>query len=735
MKQNNKWYRILVGCLLIFLIGMVAFPQGSKSEAAGTSTVKSVTITYPEGQTSATAFVDTLSLHFTLDVPKMVEGEQTHITFGQPNSLGYNRASFNIGGSFQVTPDATGFTLTALQNTTPQLVQVTIPANYTANVSGTETIPLSIELNGQTTSVNMTIKEYKDTVDKNELVKKIPLGFTADGNLEWAAYYNYNQLAVSGSADYPFVFQDTVGANQVLVKDSISAYKVSEPIAADGSRNLTHDSYDFDMSNFLQKEATNTGWNYENASFKGFPSLTGGTLPSTASYYIVYETKVTDDGTSLYTNELYTQGVINGNGSEPIRIQDRSPAQFQAAGQGSGDSDNLVGSLIFEKADSADTSIKLAGATFTLTDPTTQEVFATITTDETGVGSLSDIPYGSYVLQETKAPEGYQLSDKTYPVTISEDQQKVDLGTISNDKTLPPVEPKGSLTFEKVDSVDPTIKLADATFQLTNQATQEVFATITTDEAGLGSLNDIPAGEYTLQETKAPEGYQLSDKTFPVTISTDQQKIDLGIISNEKTPPPVEPRGSLTFEKVDSADAAIKLVDATFQLINQATQEVYATITTDKTGLGSLNDIPAGEYTLKETKAPEGYQLSDKTYPVTISEDQQTVDLKNIPNTKVPSNPVTPVEPTTPDQPEKPSKPITPSCPIIPSVPATPSASTPITPVDVAGKPTRIVSEVTPSAPIQTLPTTGDTSNDTLPLFGGLLILSTGGYFLIRRKG
>ncbi|WP_185376087.1 LPXTG cell wall anchor domain-containing protein [Listeria booriae] len=53
----------------------------------------------------------------------------------------------------------------------------------------------------------------------------------------------------------------------------------------------------------------------------------------------------------------------------------------------------------------------------------------------------------------------------------------------------------------------------------------------------------------------------------------------------------------------------------------------------------------------------------------------------------------------------------------------------------MAGKPTRIVSEVTPSAPIQTLPTTGDISNDTLPLFGGLLILSTGGYFLIRRKG
>ncbi|MBC1566961.1 LPXTG cell wall anchor domain-containing protein [Listeria booriae] len=542
MKKMNTWW--LVGCILIFLFSMASSPQG-KVNAAENPTLDNVTVTYPDGQTSATAFADTFSLHFALNMPKMTAGEQTHVTLEQPNALGYNHATFAIGDAFQVTPDETGFTLEALQNTTAQLVQVTLPVNYTENVSGTETVPLSVELNGQSISLDMVIQEYKDMVDKSELVKKVPLGFAANGNLQWVAYYNYNQLDVVGTEAYPFIFQDVVGSNQKLVKGSISAYQVAEPITADGSRNLSHDGYDFDMSHFLQTEATDTGWHYENASFQGFPTLTGGTLPTTSSFYIIYETQITDDGASLYTNELYAQGMINGNGSEPIRVQGQSPAQYQSAGEGSGDSESQVGALTFEKADSADATVKLAGAEFALMDQATQEVYATITTDENGVGSLADIPYGSYVLQETKAPDGYQISDVTYPVILSSENQTVDLGTISNDKTPPVVEATGSLVFEKVDSSDTSIKLKGAIFTLTNQATQDVYATITTDDKGVGALNDIPAGSYVLRETKAPAGYQLSDKTYSVEISAEQQAVDLKEVPNTKVPSkPDEPNNT-----------------------------------------------------------------------------------------------------------------------------------------------------------------------------------------------
>ncbi|EOH1672294.1 SpaA isopeptide-forming pilin-related protein [Listeria monocytogenes] len=532
-RTTKKW---LIVYLLIFLIGMSILPSG-QAQASESPTIKSITATYPTGKTSATAFVDKFTLNFALDMPSMTKGEQYHVTFEEPNALTYNKSAFMIGNVFQITPDATGFTLIALENTSPRLVQVKLPVNYTKNVSGTEDIPLKVELAGQIATLSMQIQEYKVTVDPNELVKKVSLGFTKSGNLQWLVYYNYNQFDLKGTTNYPFVFKDAVGENQMLVKNSIMAYKVSSPIMEDGSRNLEHDAYDYGMSYFLQNQANDAGWNYKNTAFQGFPTLTGGTVPTTTSYYIMYETKVTDDGSNLYKNEVYVEGARNGDGGNTIQVQGNSPAQYQASATGgSGDTDELLGSLTFSKVDSVDNSLKLAGAEFTLVNQSTKQVYDTITTDDQGIGSLKDIPYGSYTLQEKKAPDGYKISSTTYPVIVSDNKQNVNLGEIMNDKLPPnpPVEITGSLTFDKVDSVHPNIKLSGAKFTLINHETTKIYATITTNDKGLGSLNNIPLGTYELRETEAPEGYLLSDKTYSVTISEEQQIIHLKDIPNEK---------------------------------------------------------------------------------------------------------------------------------------------------------------------------------------------------------
>ena len=38
--------------------------------------------------------------------------------------------------------------------------------------------------------------------------------------------------------------------------------------------------------------------------------------------------------------------------------------------------------------------------------------------------------------------------------------------------------------------------------------------------------------------------------------------------------------------------------------------EVFAKLTTDKKGSASLDEIPEGNYILKETKAPKGFKIS-----------------------------------------------------------------------------------------------------------------------------
>lgn len=49
----------------------------------------------------------------------------------------------------------------------------------------------------------------------------------------------------------------------------------------------------------------------------------------------------------------------------------------------------------------------------------------------------------------------------------------------------------------------------------------DTILTAASGEAGEVRFNDLQAGRYLLEETKAPEGYMLSGKTWTVSVSTD----------------------------------------------------------------------------------------------------------------------------------------------------------------------------------------------------------------------
>ncbi|MDO4615446.1 MAG: isopeptide-forming domain-containing fimbrial protein [Lachnospiraceae bacterium] len=65
------------------------------------------------------------------------------------------------------------------------------------------------------------------------------------------------------------------------------------------------------------------------------------------------------------------------------------------------------------------------------------------------------------------------------------------------------------------------------------------------------------------------------------------------------------------------------LSDAEFTLTNTTTGKVY-TAKTDASGYMNFKGLDAGSYTLKETKAPDGYSLNSKEIPVVISADYNT---------------------------------------------------------------------------------------------------------------
>lgn len=150
----------------------------------------------------------------------------------------------------------------------------------------------------------------------------------------------------------------------------------------------------------------------------------------------------------------------------------------------------------------------------------------------------------------------------------------------------------------------------------------------TPDEDGFISFAaDMPYNaECYIKELETDEHYLLSDEQY-LSGDTAENKIIRGSIEGLKTDPNGRVlRGAVIglfypFETEFSSDTAIE------------------TFETDEAGRFLFENVPCGEWIIRELKAPDGYILSDENYTVTVKENGETVKL-NIKNSKVPEPPV-----------------------------------------------------------------------------------------------
>ncbi|PEL78852.1 hypothetical protein CN609_23760, partial [Bacillus wiedmannii] len=268
-----------------------------------------------------------------------------------------------------------------------------------------------------------------------------------------------------------------------------------------------------------------------------------------------------------------------------------------------------LGSLQVIKKD-AESGKVLEDAEFRLKNGNGQVVGEAKTTNKDGVVQFENLVPGKYTLEETKAPEGYKAVEVTVEVNVVANE--VVKQEVMNEKVT------GQFEIVKVDATDKAKVLSGAEFTVYKDGKK--VAELKTDESGKVMSPKLPLGEYTVKETKAPEGYKLSNKEWKVTIQNEKEVVKVEA-ENERI------LGSLQIIKTDDKDQAKRLAGAEFTLKDVQGNVVKEGITTDKSGIVKVDGLVPGEYTLEETKAPEGYELTKQVIHVTV-DGEKVIDVK-----------------------------------------------------------------------------------------------------------
>ena len=166
------------------------------------------------------------------------------------------------------------------------------------------------------------------------------------------------------------------------------------------------------------------------------------------------------------------------------------------------------------------------------------------TTDSQGCIQIPDVKIGTTLRVTEMVPEGYVSENPVQTITIQSGTNTV---TFQNRPIF------GNLELSKVDESDPTVKLSGAEFTVTKPNGAKVPMKEVLDQAGKGTgvyrLEGLPYGRYTVQETKAPEGYELNQAIFEVHIT--EEKTYVIQADGFEGVPNQQLIGSLTVHKVD----------------------------------------------------------------------------------------------------------------------------------------------------------------------------------------
>ena len=282
----------------------------------------------------------------------------------------------------------------------------------------------------------------------------------------------------------------------------------------------------------------------------------------------------------------------------------------------------ILGKVKIKKVDAV-TGTTLEGIEFKIYEKSKPDVVVdTLVTDEFGMATSKELPFGDYIIKESKTPNGYFPLVKDYEFKIDRHDKVVEF-TIENKPILTDliVNKTGELTGKSVPG---------ATFQLKKNGEimnfkigTQVVSSLTTDSQGkIKFPQKLGVGNYELIEIKAPSGY-LPAKSVKFEITADSVKENPnGLVINVKDK---EIKGNVKLVKIDE-DTGKVMPNITFELFNKDDVSL-GKYTTDENGVIEVKDLDYGEYYFKEVSKPHGYVEDTGKIPFMIQKDGQTITL------------------------------------------------------------------------------------------------------------
>ena len=227
----------------------------------------------------------------------------------------------------------------------------------------------------------------------------------------------------------------------------------------------------------------------------------------------------------------------------------------------------------------------------------------TAASDENGCFEFTDVPFGQYIVREIESPSGYILSDKEYAVSISEDGEVIEITT--ENKPITVEISKRDVYGNELVGAEMVLENADGekVDKWTSDGTNHI-------------VSKLGAGEYVLKEIAAPDGYIIAtDIKFNVDVygNVTVENVDSTAVSDNGYPliVMVDDTTKVQISKQDITTGE-ELPGATLQIIDEDGNVVEEWVSTDEAHFIEGKLIAGKEYTLRETIAPDGYEIANE---------------------------------------------------------------------------------------------------------------------------